>query len=189
MELDLPYFFDTKLKKFSRAMEGGPGKPLTLLIHFVIIIFLFIFGKIKMDTAGISSGGPAIILLSVFWAATLIFWIIIKAGIRDTKVHINIDATGIEMLITAKQKNTDRKLQMMMLLVFLFTFKGGQWSSWESSVKWKKVKKVIFYDQKQEILIKGGPWDIRIPCDENNYQSLSDFILERVKKKPVKRVS
>jgi hypothetical protein len=95
MEIELPYFFDTKLKKFSRAMEGGPGKPLTICIQLILIFVLFFGGLSIMSNQGISSGGPALIFLSVFWMATLLFWILIKAGLRDTNVHISIDASGV----------------------------------------------------------------------------------------------
>jgi hypothetical protein len=86
-----------------------------------------------------------------------------------------------QVLPSAKQKNMDKKLGFVMLLVFLLTFKGGQWSSWQSSVKWKKVKKVVFYDLTMEILVKGGPWDIRIPCSSENYSQLKVFISQKVK--------
>ncbi len=181
MELDLPYFVNTKLQTFSRVREGGPGRPLTLLIHCIAIFILFLMGRTELNSAGISSWGPAMVFLSLYWAATLLFWIIIKAALRDTNVHISIDSSGIEMLPSARQKNTDRKIGILMLIVFLLTFKGGQWSAWQSSVKWKKVKKIKFFDHKKEILIKGGPWDIRIPCRTEDYKMLGEFIKGKVK--------
>lgn len=181
MEPDLPYFFNTKLRTFSRVREGGPGRPLTLMIHCIAIIILFLWGRAEMNSGGISSWGPAMVFISLFWAATLLFWIIIKAGLRDTNVHISIDASGVEMLPSARQKNTDRKIGILMLIVFLLTFKGGQWTAWQSSVKWKKVRKIKFFDSRKEILIKGGPWDIRIPCRAEDYQMLCDFVRSKVK--------
>lgn len=181
MELEIPYFFDVRLKKFSRVMEGGAGRPLTLLIHFICILIMLISGIHLMNGEGISSGGPALIFLSIFWGLTLLFWIIIKAGLRDTNVQINIDSAGVEMLPSARQKNTDRKIGILMLIVFLLTFKGGQWTAWQSSVKWKKVRKIKFYDSRKEILIKGGPWDIRIPCRAEDYQMLCEFVRSKVK--------
>lgn len=179
MELEIPYFFDVRLKKFSRVMEGGAGRPLTLLIHFICILIMLISGIHLMNGEGISSGGPALIFLSIFWGFTLLFWIIIKAGLRDTNVQINIDSSGVEMLPSTKQKNIDKKLGVFMIIVFVITFKGGQWSSWQSSVKWKKVKKIVIYNANKEILIKGAPWNIRIPCPENDFIAIQEFIVKK----------
>lgn len=125
-----------------------------------------------------SSPGPALILLSFLWLGFLLIWTLIKAGLRDRQVIFSISPKGVSVEPSERQKQLDRRIGLLIRLVFLSTLKGGQWAAWQPFTPWKEVKLIDVSQEKQEVLIRGGPWDVCLTCTEENFAQVLDILRE-----------
>lgn len=71
-------------------------------------------------------------------------------------------------------------MSRLVRLVFLFTWKGGQWASWQPLTRWREIRAADFDDSSREILIRGGAWDIRLACDADRYPQARAIIEARL---------
>ena len=165
-----------KVSKLTRLREGGPGRPIWLLGMTAAAVGLGLWGRSIMDGQGMNSPGPALILLSLLWLVFLLVWILIKAGLRDTQVTFCISDKGVGIDPSESQKQLDRKIGVLTRLVFLSTLKGGQWAAWHPFTPWKEVKKIDVNRESKEILVRGGPWDVRLSCTEENFTQVLDML-------------
>ncbi len=167
---DLPRMsWPGRVSRFARLREGGPGRPVLLLGMTAVAACLGLRGRIIMEGQGMNSPGPAMILLGFLWLGFLLVWLLIKAGLRDTQVTFYMSGQGVGIQTSKAQKQLDRRIGVLTRLVFLSTLKGGQWSAWQPFTPWKKVKRVEVNRKAREILICGGPWDVRLTCTEENF--------------------
>ena len=168
------------LRRFSRMREGGPGRPVSLAVTTLLALGLGYWGIDLLEKRGIDSFGPAMVFISVFWLLFLILWVLIKAGLRDNRVHFYISKRGVGIIPSSDQKKLDRKIGIITRIVFLLTFKGGQWSAWQPFTPWKSVRRVEIDHEALEILIHGGNWDIRLPCSRDIFPKAYNIIQELV---------
>jgi len=165
-----------EVPRFARLREGGPGRPAWLLGMAAAAVGLGLWGRSMMDALGMNNPGPALILLSLLWLVSLLVWILIKAGLRDTQVTFYISKQGVGIQPSESQKQLDRRMRVLIRLVFLSTLKGGQWAAWRPFTPWKEVKKIGVHQEKKDILIRGGPWDVRLICTEENFTRVLDML-------------
>jgi len=169
-----------RLSRFSRALEGGPGKPRTVLIMAVLAMAMVWQGIRMLDHSGIDTAGPALVLLGGAWLLFLLFWVLIKAGLRDTSVVFYVTEQGVGIMPSGRQRSTDQGLGFLMWLVFLLTFKGGQWSAWHPFTRWKEARRMEANDLTRHVLISGGAWDVRLICEADNYDAVKTLIRQRL---------
>ena len=165
-----------KVPRFSRLREGGPGRPVWLLGMAAAAAGLGLLGRSMMDAQGMNSPGPALILLSLLWLVFLLVWVLIKSGLRDRQVIFYISKQGVGIKPSESQKQLDRRIGALTRLIFLSTLKGGQWAAWQPFTPWREVKKIDLNQAKREILVGGGPWDVRLACTEKNFPSVLDML-------------
>ncbi len=170
-----------RLSRFSRALEGGPGTPRTLTVMAVLATAVVWQGARIVDRSGIESAGPALVLIGGAWLLFLLVWVLIKAGLRDPAVVFYVTEQGAGILPSARQRSTDRGVGFLMWLVFLITFKGGQWSAWHPFTRWKEVRRVEANDFTRHVLISGGAWDVRLICEADNYDAVKSLIRDRIR--------
>jgi hypothetical protein len=137
---------------------------------------LGLWGRTMMEGQGMNSPGPALILLSLLWLVFLVIWILIKAGLRDTQVVFHLSDKGVGIEPSESQKQLDRRIGVLTRLVFFSTLKGGQWAAWQPFAPWKEVKKIDVNQAKREILVRGGAWDVRLACTEENFSLVLDML-------------
>lgn len=171
--------------RFAPMREGGPGTIFFLTALFIIGVILVFFGISSTESDGIGSGGPFFILLGIFLFVFLVIWIFIKGILRQRDVTFVIHEKGIEIIPSSLQSSLDNWMAIISRVLFWFTWKGGQWSAWEPYTPWNAVRKVMVDEKKQEILIYGGNWDIRIACSADVYPSALCVIKEHKPKKAV----
>ncbi len=169
-----------KLSRFSRALEGGPGTLRTLIVMAVLATAMVWQGIRMVDRSGIDGAGPALVLLGGAWLLFLLVWVLIKAGLRDLSVVFYVAEQGAGIMPSARQRSTDQGVGCLMWLVFLVTFKGGQWSAWHPFTRWKEVRRVETNDLTRHVLISGGAWDVRLICETDNYDAVKTLIRERL---------
>lgn len=172
-----------RVPRFASLREGGPGKPLTLMIWFAITVALGWWGVRLIDQRGIDSGGPAMVFLAAGLVLSLVFWLLIKAGLRGLEVTFSIDEKGVEIIPSKKQRTLDRRMRIVSLVTFWLTFKGGQWARWHPFTSWKQVRNVKIDEIKQEILIRGGVWDIRLVDAGNRFEAACRAIRKNAPKR------
>jgi hypothetical protein len=170
------FFWRGEVPRFARLREGGPGRPAWLLGMAVAAVGLGLWGRTMMEGQGMNSPGPALVLLSLLWLVFLVIWMLIKAGLRDTQVVFCLSDKGVGIEPSESQKQLDRRIGVLTRLVFFSTLKGGQWAAWYPFTPWKDVKKMDIHPEKQEILIRGGPWDVRLICTEENFSRVLDML-------------
>jgi len=170
-----------RLPRFSRALEGGPGTPRTLTVMAVLAAAMVWQGARMVDRSGIDGAGPALVLIGGAWLLFLLVWVLIKAGLRDPSVVFYVTEQGAGILPSARQRSTDQGVGFLMWLVFLLTFKGGQWSAWRPFTRWKEVRRVEANDLTRQVLISGGAWDVRLICEPDNYDVVKSLIRDRVR--------
>jgi len=169
-----------RLPRFSRALEGGPGSPRTLTVMAVLAAAIAWQGARMVDRSGIDGAGPALVLLGGAWLLFLLVWVLIKAGLRDPAVVFYVTERGAGIMPSARQRSTDQGVGFLMWLVFLITFKGGQWSAWHPFTRWKEVRRVEANDLTRQVLISGGAWDVRLVCEPDNYGAVKTLLRERL---------
>ncbi len=165
-----------KVPRLSRLREGGPGRPVWLLGMAAAAAGLGLWGRSMMDAQGMNSPGPALILLCLLWLVFLLVWVLIKSGLRDTQVTFYISKHGVGIKPSESQKQLDRRIGVLTRLVFFSTLKGGQWAAWQPFAAWKEVKQIDVNWDKKELLVRGGPWDVRLACTEKNFSSILDIL-------------
>jgi hypothetical protein len=166
--------------RFSRLIEGGPGRVGTLLILTAIIGLTFWQGIHLTESSGIDSAGPALILVAGSLGTFLLAWLLIKAVLRSTAVVFYVSDRGVGVLPSIEQRQLDASIRWVTTVAFWLTWKGGQWSSWEPFTVWNQVRQVEATDANHEILVVGGPWDIRLACTAVNYDTVRNLIRERL---------
>jgi len=171
-------WWEGRLPAFSPVMEGGGGTPVTLGIIAGLSLIMAIAGFRLMDSRGIDSFGPALILLAVLVFFTLLTWVLIKEGLRPSAVLFYITPKGVGILPSPAQRRLDARMAWLSRLVFLLTWKGGQWGAFEPYTTWKSVRRVRVDEAAREILITGGPWHVRLPCRESDFAEVRDYVLE-----------
>lgn len=171
--------------RFAPMREGGPGTIQSLLALSLIGCILVFLGISSTESDGIGSAGPSFILLGFFLFAFLVIWIFIKGILRQRDVTFVIHEKGIEIIPSALQSSLDTGMAIISRVLFWFTWKGGQWSAWEPYTPWNAVRKVTINEKKQEILIYGGNWDIRLVCPNEIYPTALCVIKEHKPKKAV----
>lgn len=164
------------LPRFSGVREGGPGKPISLSMCLLAVIGMGAWGLRTMDRDGIDSGGPALVLVAATLLAAMFFWFLIKAVLRPLGVTFSVTEKGIEAIPTKQQQDLDRGMRLISLVIFWFTYKGGQWSRWHPVIRWKEVRSVAFDDDKEELLVRGGVWDIRLTGAGDRYGKLCQTV-------------
>ena len=165
-----------KVSRLTRLREGGPGRPAWLLGLAAAAAGLGLWGRSMLEAQGMNSPGPAFILLSLLWLVFLLVWVLIKAGLRDTQVTFCISDKGVGIEPSESQKQLDRRIGVLTRLVFFSTLKGGQWAAWHPFTPWNQVNKIDVNQEKGEILIRGGPWDVRLICREENFARVLDML-------------
>ncbi len=177
---DVEYSWPGQLPGFQAAREGGPGKPKTLIIWTAISVAMFIYGSWQMDKEGIDSFGPALIFLSILVFFSLLLWVIIKEWARPKSVLFFYSHRGVGILPSQKQAQIDQNMKFISRMVFLLTWKGGQWSDFRPYTTWKSVKKVTLEPDLAQMSITGGAWDIRLCIEPENFDWLKEQILQHV---------
>lgn len=109
-----------------------------------------------LDRSGIDGAGPPLVLIGGAWLLCLIFWVLIQAGLRDTSVIFYVSEQGVGIMPSAQQRSSGQRLGFLMWLVFLLTFKGGQWSTWQPFTRWKEARQMEANDLTRQLLISGG---------------------------------
>ncbi len=166
------------LPRFSSMREGGPGRPWALLT-----LALIGGGLIALGTRRLEEGAPdagAFIFLGAFLLLFLAFWLLVKAILRPLEATFVLHHRGIEIVPSPRQRALDRRTRALVQLAFLLTFKGGQWADWTPHTRWKDVRKVIINEQRREICIRGGPWDLRLPCAPDNFERACEILQKHV---------
>lgn len=169
--------------RFSPMREGGPGTFFSLTTLFIIGIILVFFGISSTESDGIGSGGPFLILIAILLFVFLFIWILIKGILRQRDVTFVIHEKGIEIIPSALQSSLDNWMAIISRILFWFTWKGGQWSAWAPCTPWKAIRKIAVNEKRQEILIYGGNWDIRLVCPKEIFPTALSAIIERKPKK------
>jgi hypothetical protein len=170
-----------RLPRFSRMLEGGPGRPRTLIVMAGLAMMIVWQGMRMIDRSGIDGAGPALMLLGAAWLLFLLVWVLIKAVLRDPSVIFYITEQGVGILPSVRQRSTDEGLSLLMRLVFLLTFRGGQWSAWKPFTTWKEARRVETNDVTRHTLISGGIWDIRLICETDHYEAVKVLIRDRIR--------
>ncbi len=165
---------------FAPCREGGPGRPLTLLIWVQAVFVLGIAGSHLMEKEGISSPGPAMIFLAFFLGAFLLVWILVKVVLRNRKVTFYLSPGGVGLIPSQAHRRLDRIMAWLTHLAFLLTWKGGRWVAWRPSTRWRSVRRVRINERTHEILIIGGPWDIRLPCPDGSFQRIARLVSQHL---------
>jgi hypothetical protein len=165
------------LPRFSAMREGGPGRPATLVVMAAMALGLCLTG-IALTDAG-SNGGPPLLLFGLFWLAFLVFWILIKAGPRGRDVTFVLDHRGVAVRPSRQQAELDRRMAAVVRLVFLLTLKGGQWAAWKPFTPWKAISRLEINGWERQIVVRGGPWTIRLLCTQDNFEPVLDIFRER----------
>jgi len=171
------------LPRFSSIREGGPGKPVTLLLWSLITLGMGGWGLRTMDRDGIDSGGPAMILIAVTLLVATLLWLLIKAWLRPLEVTFSVTQNGVEAIPTKRQQHLDRGMRIISLVTFWLTLKGGQWSPWHPTTRWKEIRSVDIDTVHQELLIRGGVWDIRLTGAGDRFDQLCKTIHTQVPKR------
>jgi hypothetical protein len=166
--------------RFSRILEGGPGRIGTLLTLGMLNAMCLWQGIRLTDSGGIDGGGPLLILLAVWLGGVLIFWVLLKAFWRDPVVMFYVSERGVGVAPSAQQRRLDASLGWVMRIAFWLSWKGGQWSAWHPFTVWRQIRQIEANDANQEILVLGGPWNIRLVCNAENYDTLREMIRRRV---------
>jgi len=164
------------LLRFSRVREGGPGRPISLAVTTLLALGMGYWGIDLLEKRGIDSFGPVMVFISVFCLLFLILWVLIKAGLRDNRVHFYISKRGVGIIPSSGQKKLDRNIGIISRIVFLLTFKGGQWSAWQPFTPWKSIRRAAIDHQTLEIILYGGNWDIRLHCNKENFSEAWSII-------------
>lgn len=159
-----------RLPAFIALREGGPGRPVTLLLVMLAGLSLVYAGAMRTGQYGDS--GPAMLFMGVFVLLSLTFWVLVKAGLRSPDVCFVIDRKGVRIEPSPQQKWLDKRMKMLALVVFWLTFKGGQWAAWSPFTRWKDVKKICIDRQRLQVLVMGGPWHIRLVCSPDNFEEV-----------------
>lgn len=181
---DLPkntlIWWESQQPAFTPVMEGGGGTLSALSLIAGISVFMAVIGFRMMDTRGIDSFGPALIFLSILVFFTLLLWVLIKEGLRSRHVAFVLTARGAGILPSDAQRRLDARMGWISRLVFLLTWKGGQWGAYAPFTPWKAVRKVVLIPENDEILLTGGAWHIRLLCGEAHYEPARKLILEKI---------
>ena len=165
--------------RFSRLREGGPGRPVTLLVVAALVIALGYQGFRLLDQTGIDGSGPAMMFISVFLLAGLGVWVLIKAGLRGREVRFVLSEGGVEVQPSKRQQDLDRRMRTLALLSFFLTWKGGQWAAWKPYIRWIDVREVRFNNAGREIVVLGPAWNIRLQCTAENFEQAVEIIRSR----------
>ncbi len=163
-----------KLPVFSSLLEGGPGRPVTLLVLSLAGAGLLFYGI--SQTGGNGNAGPVMILFGLLIMLTLVFWLLVKAVLRNRDVEFLIDAKGVHIRPSSQQAKLDRRMRILMLIVFWLTLKGGQWATWAPSVRWKEIRSVRMHVDNHQVLITGGAWHIRLVCTPDNFPEVCELL-------------
>ncbi|NLV25717.1 MAG: hypothetical protein GXY48_00890 [Methanomicrobiales archaeon] len=169
--------------RFATMREGGPGTMLSLVALFIIGCILVFFGISSIESDGIGSGGPFLILIGVLLFGFLVIWILIKGILRQRDVTFVIHEKGIEIIPSELQSSLDTWMATISRILFWITWKGGQWSAWAPCTPWRSIRNIIIDNTRQEILIAGGNWDIRLTCPADLYPDAVSIIQERKPKR------
>ncbi|RQD83231.1 MAG: hypothetical protein D5R96_03340 [Methanocalculus sp. MSAO_Arc2] len=172
-----------KLPTFGPVREGGPGTLPVLIVFHAIGAFLVLYGIYLIDTKGIGSAGPALVFFGILLLGTLILWVIIKGILRDNAVTFIVNDKGVKIVPSAGQRALDKKMKRLSHIVFLYTWKGGQWSLWEPFTRWKDMRRVLVNNQTREIVLSGGAWDIRLVCPPDIFQTVVALVEEHIPKR------
>jgi hypothetical protein len=172
---------------FAPMAEGGPGQPLTLGIQAVLALALGGFGVHLIETRGIDSGGPPLVLLAIGWGLFLVVWLLIKGVLRGRDVEFILSDKGVEICPPRRQQNLDRGMKVVSRLVFLLTYKGGQWSDWHPATRWKDVRTAEYDEVRRHIVLRGGAWTIRLVCGSDEYGRAAEIIREQLAARPVRK--
>lgn len=164
--------WDGQVPRFSRFREGGPGRPASLAVLSGIGVLLIVMGQRSIEADGISGGGPAMLLFGIVVLGFVALWLLIKAGLRSRDVTFVVDAKGVAIQPSARQRRLDKRLFRLSLLLFWMTWKSAVWSAWAPVTRWKEVRSIAYDDGAREILVRGGAWDIRLVCTEGNYAAV-----------------
>jgi hypothetical protein len=168
-----------EVARFSRLREGGPGRAGPLIGVGLGLTGLLVLGMAQTGQ-GIDGPGPATVLVAVLGLGTLALWVAIKAGLRDRRVVFVIGPEGVRIRPSRAQARLDRRLGGLMRLVFLLTWKSGQWAAWAPTLRWRGIRAAEFLPERGEILLRGAPWDIRLVCPPERYQEIAARVWERL---------
>ncbi len=168
-----------KVKVFDRFMEGGPGRPSTLLLMVLFGSGLGYIGILLMDRRGVDSPGPAIIFIAFFWLLFVVFWVLIKGVLRSRDVVFAISERGVAILPSPKQMRMEQRLGLLSHIVFLLTYKGTRWTAWRPFTPWKAIRRVDTDMRNGHLLIRGGAWDIRLVCSGEQFDRVRELVFEK----------
>jgi hypothetical protein len=179
----MPVRWHGRLSRFSPVREGGPGRRSTLVGWLLANLATLWWGIRLVEQHGIDGIGPAAVVIAAASLLIQITWVLIKAVLRPLAVTFCVDARGVEILPSKEQRSLDRKLRRVSLVVFWLTWRGGQWSEWKPSTPWKQVKRVVVDEIAREVLVQGGPWDIRLLAMEEKFAAVCEAVAQRAPKR------
>ncbi|TVQ71417.1 MAG: hypothetical protein EA373_04525 [Oceanospirillales bacterium] len=175
-KVDSPFKWKGEVPRFSRFREGGPGRPLSLLILAIIGLLLILGGNSLMESKGITSSGPALILFGFCVLGFVMIWVFIKTLLRKRDVTFIVDSKGVAIRPSPQQRKLDKWLFWASMFQFWMTWRGGIWTPWVPVTRWKEVRRVEYDDEAREILVRGGEWDIRLMCTAENYEAVREAV-------------
>ena len=173
----LPLRWAARLPLMARAREGGPGRPLTLALHLSGALGLLWAGQARMAAWGIDNAGPAMLLLAALWLGALALWLLIKLVLRPRNALFEVDTEAVRIHPVPAQARLDRRVRFWVQLAFLISWKGGQWGDFAPHLRWRDLRAVRFEPRHGEILLRGGPWDIRLICPPGRYDAIAAQVM------------
>lgn len=171
-----PLRWKGEVPRFSRFREGGPGRPLSLMILTGFGMLLIMGGNSLMDSNGMTSSGPALILFGFCVLGFVVIWVFVKTFIRNRDVTFVVDSKGVAIRPSPQQRRQDKRLFWISMFLFWATWRGGIWTPWVPVTRWKDVRRVEYDDEAGEILVRGGDWDIRLVCTPENYEEVREAV-------------
>ena len=171
-----PLRWKGEVPRFSRFREGGPGRPLSLMILTGFGMLLIMGGNSLMDSNGMTSSGPALILFGFCVLGFVVIWVFVKTLIRNRDVTFVVDSKGVAIRPSPQQRRQDKRLFWISMFLFWATWRGGIWTPWVPVTRWKDVRRVEYDDEAGEILVRGGDWDIRLVCTPENYEEVREAV-------------
>lgn len=171
-----PLRWKGEVPRFSRFREGGPGRPLSLLIITMVGLMLIVGGNSLMNTNGITSSGPALLMFGFVVLGFVLLWVFVKTVLRNRDVTFVVDSKGVAIRPSPQQRRLDKRLFWLSMFLFWTTWRGGIWTPWVPVTRWKEVRRVEYDDDAHEILVCGGEWNIRLVCTAENYKAVCEAV-------------
>jgi len=177
-----------KVATFAPVYEGGPGRPLSLILTTVLGLVGIVVMLVEIYAwrwlyyeMGIATDGVVTVLAGVTGIVailTVLIMVGLRVGLRETEVTFSLTPDLAQICASSRQHQVDAVIAAAAQAISRYKQLGGAEMLPATALGWYEVRRVVYIPERREILLKARRGNLRFHCPDASIWTRARAIVE-----------